>query len=78
MKIFKKFDLKLDITANLHKINFLDVTLDLVTGKYSPYNKPNHTPAYIHVESNHPENIIKNIPSSAFNDVKMEWVAGVG
>ena len=46
-------------------VNFLDVTLDLTTGKYKPYNKPGNIPLYISVKSNYnPLNIIKNLPES--------------
>ena len=40
------------------------MTLDLTTGKYKPYNKPGNILLYIHVKSNHPPNIIKNLPES--------------
>ena len=43
-------------------MNFLDVTLDLRPGKYKPYNNPGNMPQYINVKSNHPPNIIKNLP----------------
>ena len=52
------------MTAEVNKkvVNFLDVTLDLNTGRYRPYMKPNTTLLYISSLSNHPPNIIKNIP----------------
>ena len=56
--------LKITITTNLKTVNFLDVTFNLCTGKYQPYNKPNDTPTYINVNSNHPPNIIKALPNS--------------
>ena len=45
-------------------MNFLDVTLGLTTAKYKPYNKPDNIPLYINVKSNHPLNIMKNLPES--------------
>ena len=45
-------------------VNFLDVTLNLTTGKYQPYNKPDNNPLYINILSNHPPNIIKNLPEN--------------
>ena len=45
-------------------VDFLDVTLDLNSGIYKPYTKPNSTLQYVHFNSNHPPNIIKNIPLS--------------
>ncbi|KAL5014501.1 hypothetical protein ScPMuIL_008771, partial [Solemya velum] len=38
----KKYGLKITIEANKKIVNFLDVTLNLNNGKYSPYNKPNN------------------------------------
>jgi hypothetical protein len=60
--IFSKHGLKITIESNKKIVNFLDVTLNLKNGKHVPYNKPNNTPLYVHTESNHPPNIIKNIP----------------
>ena len=45
-------------------VNLLDVTLNLTTGKYQPYNKPDNNPLYINILSNHPPNIIKNLPGN--------------
>ena len=42
----------------------LDVTLDLNTEKFQPYSKTANTPLYVHSKSNHPRNIIRNIPES--------------
>ena len=50
------------IEANKKVIDFLDVTLDLNTGKHKPYNKPNNIPEYVHKDSNHSPCTIKNIP----------------
>ena len=43
---------------------FLDVTLDLSNNSYKPFIKPNQNPSYINVNSNHPKNIIKQIPKA--------------
>ena len=63
-KIFAKNELKITIEANKKVVNFLDVTLDLNSGKFKPYSKPTNTPLYVHSKSNHPPSIIKNIPES--------------
>ena len=44
--------------------NFLDVTLNLTSGKQQPYNKPDNNPLYIKILSNHPPNKIKNLPGN--------------
>ena len=63
-KIFAQNALKITIEANKKVVNFLDVTLDLNTGKFKPYSKPANVPLYVHNNSNHPPNIIRNIPES--------------
>ena len=42
----------------------MDVTLDLRNGSYKPYTKPNDETKYIHINSNHPPIIIKQLPIS--------------
>ena len=61
------FERKLEIIANIKVVNFLDITLDLNTRKYTPYMKENNTIRYIHTKSNHPPSVIKNIPASINN-----------
>ena len=56
--------MKITITANLKIVNFFDVTFDLCTGRYQPYKKPNYTPTYINVNTNHPPNNIKALPNN--------------
>ena len=63
-KVFNNLGLKSTIQANLKSVDFLDITLDLRTGKYRPYRKPNGRPLYVHHKSNHPPIIIQNLPSS--------------
>ena len=48
----------------MQAVNFLNVTLNLTTGKYQPYNKPDNNPLCINFLSNHPLNIIKNLPDN--------------
>ena len=52
------------IQCNLKIVNYLDVTLNLNDGTYKPFRKPDDTTTYIHKESNHPPNIIKQLPSA--------------
>ena len=60
--IFRQNGFKITIRANLKILDFLDVTLDLSTGIYKPYIKPNNTPVYVNTSSNHHPSIIKAIP----------------
>ena len=64
-KIFKEdFDPSITWEKTLKAVNFLDVTLNLTTGKYQTYNKPDNNALYINILSNHPPKIIKNFPSN--------------
>ena len=62
--VFKQYGLRITIEANLSVVNYLDVTFDLSTGQYCPYRKPNDQPMYIDTRSNHPPQIIRNIPTA--------------
>ena len=61
-KIFEKYGL--EINANLKSVEFLDINMDISTGVFKPYVKPNNVPLYVHKDSNHPPAIIKNLPLS--------------
>ena len=62
--IFCKNNLNIIIKCNLKIVDYLDVTLNLPDGSYKPFHKPNSEINYIHRESNHPPNIIKQLPFS--------------
>ena len=61
-RIFKDYGLDIVIECNRKIVNYLDVTLNLTNGTYKPYHKPDDETNYIHVESDHPPNIIKQLP----------------
>ena len=63
-KVFKDNGFNLTFEDDGKCVNYLDVTFDLEKDIFKPYNKPNHKPIYVHAESNHPPNILKNIPVS--------------
>ena len=58
--LFTEFRLNLIIECNKTIANYLDITLNLLDGTYKPYQKPEKN--YIHKESIHLPNIIKQIP----------------
>ena len=60
----------------MKEVNFLDVTLDLRSGLYKPYNKPNDTPLYVHKNSNHPPSILKNPPLKDYKKNYLIWKQG--
>ena len=49
--LFKSHGPSITIDANLESTNFVDITLDLGSGKYKPCRKPNDQPLYVHTES---------------------------
>ena len=63
-KVFNDNGLRITIEVNKKVVNFLDVTLDLITGQYKLYMKPNNKLQYINAESSHLPSILKNIPQS--------------
>ena len=64
-KLFKnEFKLNTVSETNLKVVNLVNLTLNLSSGKYIPYNKPDNKPLYINENSNHPPNIIQNLPES--------------
>ena len=63
-KLLKENDLDIIIQWNLKITNYLDITLNLKDGSYRPYKKPNQETNYIHIDSDHPPSIIKQIPRS--------------
>ena len=63
--IIKTFqEIKLNVTAEINRFqtDFLDVTFNLKSNKFSPYRKPNDHPLYINNQSNHPPSIRKQLP----------------
>ena len=64
IKIFKEVGFQLEIKSNPKKVEFLDVTFNLITGLYTPYKKPNDNLLYIHTSSDHPPQIIKQLTNS--------------
>ena len=63
-KLFKEKDLDIIVQCNLKTTNYLDITLNLSDVSYRPHRTPNEKTNYIHVNSDHPPSIIKEIPRS--------------
>ena len=62
--VFKNNGQDVIIECNMKIVNCLDVTFNLNGGTYQPYQKPDNIIQYIHVESNHAPNIIKQFPKT--------------
>ena len=63
-KIFKEVGFKIEVQTCLKIVNFLDVTFNLANGTYRPYKKANESLLYINTSSNHPPQVIKQLPTS--------------
>ena len=63
-KVFEDNCLDVIIESKMKIVNYFDATFNLNEGTYRSYQKPDHISQYIHVESNHPPNIIKQIPKT--------------
>ena len=64
IKIFKDTGFDIEIETNLKQVNFLDITFDLDSDTYRPCKKPNDKLLYVNTSSNHPPQVIKQLPSS--------------
>ena len=62
IKTFKDFGFAIDVETNLKIFDFLDITFNLNNGTYRPYKKPNDLSLYIKKSSNHPPQIINQLP----------------
>ena len=84
--LFKREGLKITVELYEELVNYLEIELNLKDRSYRPFKKENDTPLYVHRKSNHPSNIIKNIPDviskrlsgissdeRSFNETKHEY-----
>ena len=67
--LFKQHHLNLEIKCNLKIVDYLDITFDLTTGLFKPYNKTNNIPRYVNAKSNHLLSVLKEIPKSVSKHV---------
>ena len=63
-RTFKECGLQVTAEILLKQADFLDVMLDLPTGKFWPYRKPNNDPLHINAKSNHAPTIVKHLPAA--------------
>ena len=64
VKVIKKCGLSIVVDTNLKAVNFLDVTFNLDKNICKPYRNPNNSPIYINKNTNHPPNILNQLPKS--------------
>ena len=81
-KVFKSNGLDVIIECNMKTVNYLDVTFNFNDGTYRPYHKTDNITQCIYVESNHPPNIMKQIPKRiekhlsqlSSNEKNIQWI----
>ena len=61
-RVFRSVNLSITILANQNEVHFLDITMDMKNGSYKPFIKQNDEPEYVNKLSNHPPEVLKNIP----------------
>ena len=59
--MFRNKGLDIIIKCNMTIVNYLEVTLNLNVGSNRPYKNPNDDTNYIHVNSDHPTSILKQL-----------------
>ena len=64
ISIFQLQYLKVIVEPPVKMVNFLNVNLNLNTGKFKVFRKENNDLLYVNNDSNHPPCILKNIPKS--------------
>ena len=64
IKIFRGCGLSITCEVNKKTVDFLDFWFNLNEQTYEPCRKPNNEPIYINLQSNHPSNIIDDIPKT--------------
>ena len=64
IKIFQECGLSITCEINKKIVDILDVRFNLNDQTYQPYRKLNNEPVYINKQSNHPTNIIADIPKA--------------
>ena len=63
--------LKVTVTVNIKKTDYLDLVLDLQSGCTAPFKKPQETPIYVNKSSSHPPCVIKKIPHTVSNRLSL-------
>ena len=62
IQVFKLHKLNITVQINPKIATFLDLELNLENGVHRPYRKPDNEPLYVNANSNHPPNVLKQIP----------------
>ena len=64
VEIFKKVGLLITIKMSLHVADFLDIQFNLKRNSSKPYMKSNSVPIFVNKNSNHPPQVLKELPKT--------------
>ena len=64
IKVFKECGLSITYKVNKKIVDFLGVRFNVNGKTYETCRKPNNEPVYINIQSNHPPNIMADIPKA--------------
>ena len=64
IKVMKNLGFQIEIETNLKEVKFLEVTFNLNSGLCKPFKKPTDQLLYVATWSNHPPQVIKQLPNS--------------
>ena len=64
VEIFKKGGLLITIKMSLHVADFLDIQFNLKRNSSKPYMKSNSVPIFVNKNSNHPPQVLKELPKT--------------
>ena len=64
IQIFQECGLSIVCRINLTSVDFYDVHFDMKQEIYTPNRKTNNDSIYIQKHSNHPQNIVRDLPMS--------------
>ena len=60
--LFRRWGLKIEISMDQTKVDYLDVCMDFTDGSFRPYMKPNSKLKYVNKESDHWKLVLDQIP----------------
>ena len=58
IKVFKDYGLSVTVETDIHILNFLDTTFNLMNNTSKPHRKPNDESLHINKDSTHPPSVL--------------------
>ena len=62
VKLFSDHHLQITTESNIQSTDFLDVLFNLHSSSYKPFRKDTSPPTYVHLQSNHPPHVKRDLP----------------